>query len=81
MRVSHGPESSTCTLRLNEPTHFVDIGETIELGVLSLREHQAYIDGLGGTFDPDDFLRSMAGYAGMLAGCEYAITFQRFGFG
>ena len=65
----------------NQPTHFVDIGETIELGILSLREHQAYIDGLGGTFDPDDFLRSMAGYSGMVAGCEYAVTFQRFGVG
>jgi len=65
----------------NEPTHFVDVGETIELGISSLRAHQAYIDGLGRTFDPDDFLRSMAGYAGMLSGCEYAVTFQRFGVG
>jgi len=32
-------------------------------------------------FDPDDFLRSMAGYAGMLSGCEFAVTFERFGVG
>ena len=65
----------------NEPTHFVDVGDTLELGISSLRAHQAYIDGLGGTFDPDAFLRSMAEYAGMLSGCEYAVTFQRFGVG
>jgi LmbE family N-acetylglucosaminyl deacetylase len=65
----------------NQPTHFVDVGSTIERGISSLRAHQAYIDGLGGEFDPSDFLRSMAGYAGMLAGCEYAVTFQRFGVG
>jgi hypothetical protein len=33
---------------------------------------------LGGDIDPDEFLRSMAGYAGMVGGCEYAVTFQRF---
>jgi LmbE family N-acetylglucosaminyl deacetylase len=65
----------------NSPTHFVDVGETIDLGISSLRAHQVYIDGLGRTFDPDDFLRTMAGYSGMLAGCEYAVTFQRFAVG
>ncbi len=29
-------------------------------------------------FDTDDFLRNMASVAGMAAGCEYAVTFQRF---
>jgi len=65
----------------NHPTHFVDVGATLDRGVASLREHQAYIDGLGGDFDPDDFLRSMAGYAGMVSGCEYAVTFQRYAVG
>ena len=65
----------------NNPTHFVDVGETIELGISSLRAHQAYLDGLGRQFDPDEFLRSMAEYAGMLSGCEYAVTFQRFAIG
>ncbi|HLN42801.1 MAG TPA: PIG-L deacetylase family protein [Acidimicrobiales bacterium] len=60
------------------PTHFVDVTATIDAGVASLREHQAYIDGLGTDFDPDEFLRNIAGYGGMAAGCEYAVLMQRF---
>lgn len=64
-----------------EATHFVDVGGYLARGVVSLREHQAYLDGLGRNFDPDEFLHSMAGYAGMAAGCEYAVTFRRFRLG
>ena len=60
------------------PTHFVDVTETIAAGVASLREHQAYIDGLGTDFDPDEFLRNIAGFGGMAAGCEYAVLVQAF---
>jgi len=60
------------------PTHFVDVTATIDAGVASLREHQAYIDGLGTDFDPDEFLRNIAGYGGMATGCEYAVLMQRF---
>ncbi|MHB1593093.1 MAG: PIG-L deacetylase family protein [Streptosporangiaceae bacterium] len=56
-----------------DPTHFVDVTETIGLGVASLREHRAYLGGLGRDFDPDEFLRSMAGFIGLGAGCEYAV--------
>jgi LmbE family N-acetylglucosaminyl deacetylase len=63
------------------PTHFVDVTATIDAGVASLRQHKAYIDGLGREFDPDEFLRNMAGFAGMAAGCEYAVNFQRFSAG
>ncbi|HEX3566893.1 MAG TPA: PIG-L deacetylase family protein [Acidimicrobiales bacterium] len=65
----------------SEASHFVDVAPYLDRGVASLQEHRAYLDGLGGDFDPDDFLRSMAGYAGMAAGCEYAVTFQRFAVG
>jgi hypothetical protein len=51
---------------------------TIDAGVASLREHQAYIDGLGTDFDPDQFIRNITGYGGMAAGCEYAVLFQEF---
>ncbi len=57
-------------------THFVDLGDAIELGVASLREHAAYIAGLGYDFDPDAFLRSAARNAGEACGCEYAATFE-----
>jgi hypothetical protein len=33
---------------------------------------------LGTDFDPDRFLRDMAGYDGMAAGCDYAVLLQRF---
>jgi LmbE family N-acetylglucosaminyl deacetylase len=64
-----------------EPTHFVDVTDTIELGVASLREHRAYLDGLGKDFDPDEFLRSIAGYVGLGAGCEYAVSMHRYPMG
>jgi LmbE family N-acetylglucosaminyl deacetylase len=59
-------------------THFIDVGATIDRGVASLSEHRAYIDGLGTEFDPDQFLRDMAGFGGMIAGCEYAVLLRRF---
>jgi LmbE family N-acetylglucosaminyl deacetylase len=61
-----------------DPTHYVDVTDTIGAGVDSLREHKAYIDGLGRDFDPDEFLRNMAGYTGMAAGCEYAVGLRRY---
>ena len=64
-----------------EPSHFVDVTGTIEKGVASLREHKAYLDGLGRDFDVDEFLRNMAGYLGMAAGCEYAVGFKRYSAG
>jgi LmbE family N-acetylglucosaminyl deacetylase len=59
-----------------QPTHFVDVGETIDVGIASLREHAAYLAGLGTDFDPDAFLRGNARASGELAGCEYAASFQ-----
>jgi LmbE family N-acetylglucosaminyl deacetylase len=59
-----------------EPTHYVDLGEAIELGIASLREHAAYLNGLGHDFDPDAFLRGFARTAGEQVGCDYAATFE-----
>jgi len=64
---------------MNPPTHYVDVGATLARGVASLSEHRAYIDGLGTGFDPEQFLTDMAGFAGMAAGCEYAVLLRRFG--
>ena len=59
------------------PTHFVDLGVGgMEQGIASLREHRAYIAGLGYDFDPDTFLRGIARSAGVAVGCEYAATFE-----
>lgn len=66
---------------VGDPDYFVDVTGTIEAGIASLREHSAYLEGLGGGFDPDEFLRNMAGYIGLGAGCEYAVAFRRYPMG
>ena len=58
------------------PTHYVDVGATLDRGVASLREHRAYLDGLGGDMDPDEFLRGNAATAGAACGVRYAVEFE-----
>jgi LmbE family N-acetylglucosaminyl deacetylase len=65
----------------DQPTHFVDIGDTLEAGIASLREHRQYLEGLGGEFDPATFLRNMAEFAGAAAGCPLAVLFRRYSVG
>ena len=57
---------------------WTDVTATIDAGIASLREHRACLKGLGGDFDPDEFLRNMAGFVGLGAGCEYAVGFRRY---
>ena len=59
-----------------EPTHFVDVTATIDDGLASLREHKAYLDGLGGDFDHIAFLRDLAKQEGEKVGCAFATTFR-----
>ena len=66
---------------VGNPTHFVDVTDTIEAGIASLREHRAYIEGLGGDFDPDEFLRNAAGYIGLAAEVDYAVGLRRYPMG
>ena len=73
--------ASAYVIASGEPTHFVDVTDTIELGIASLREHRAYLDGLGHQFEPDQFLRDMAGYVGLGAGCDYAVSMRRYSTG
>jgi LmbE family N-acetylglucosaminyl deacetylase len=75
------PISAAYVIGSGEPTHFVDVTDTIDLGIASLREHRAYIDGLGREFDPDQFLRDMAGFVGLGAGCDYAVSMHRYPMG
>jgi LmbE family N-acetylglucosaminyl deacetylase len=58
------------------PTHYVDVSDTVDAGIESLRAHHAYIDGLGDDFDPDAFLRTNSAAAGADLGCRYATTFR-----
>jgi LmbE family N-acetylglucosaminyl deacetylase len=75
------PISAAYVIGSGEPTHFVDVTDTIDLGIASLREHRAYIEGLGREFDPDQFLRDMAGFVGLGAGCDYAVSVHRYPMG
>ena len=72
------PIMAAYVIASGEPTHFVDVTDTIEFGIASLREHRAYLEGLGGNHDPDQFLRDMAGYVGLGAGCDYAVSMRRY---
>jgi hypothetical protein len=60
---------------------YTDVTATIDAGIASLREHRAYLEGLGGDSDPDEFPRNMAGYAGLGAGVEYAVAFRHYPMG
>jgi LmbE family N-acetylglucosaminyl deacetylase len=62
----------------SEPTHYVDVTATIDQGVASLREHKAYIEGLGTDFDPDAFLRGFAASTGAEVGVAHAVSFRAY---
>lgn len=65
-----------------QPTHGVDVTDTLDRGVASLREHRAYLDGLGrGSFDPQEFLESFARQAGTRLGVRFAVSFEAIRFG
>ena len=62
-----------------EATHAVDVSDTIDLGVASLREHRAYLEALGdgaNAMDPDSFLRGMARSVGPSIGVDAAVSFE-----
>lgn len=60
-----------------EPSHAVDVTDSIESGVASLLCHSVYLEGLDETPDQAaSFLRDHARAAGEMAGCEYAAVFE-----
>jgi LmbE family N-acetylglucosaminyl deacetylase len=62
-----------------ESTHAVDITDTFDVGVASLRAHKAYLDGLGWeTFDPAEFLEGMSRATGQRLGVAHAASFEVF---
>jgi LmbE family N-acetylglucosaminyl deacetylase len=57
--------------------HGVDIVDTFDAGVASLRAHEAYIAGLGwADFDPAEFLEGVARMAGTRMGVAFATSFE-----
>src|SRR5947209_12107738 len=65
-----------CFFGSPQPTHAVDVTKFIDRGIASLREHEAYIKGLGSEFDVDAFLRGSAEGVGRRVGCELAVSFE-----
>ncbi|GHF30057.1 GlcNAc-PI de-N-acetylase [Amycolatopsis deserti] len=60
-------------------THAVDITDTFDAAVASLREHKAYLAALGGEMaEPEPFLRQFATLAGESFGVPLACTFELF---
>jgi LmbE family N-acetylglucosaminyl deacetylase len=60
----------------------VDVTDTLELGVRSLRAHQEYLRGLGWAGDDAGrFLTSLAAAAGSRLGCRFAAPFEVFRLG
>jgi len=62
--------------------HGIDVTDTFEVGVESLRAHDAYLRGLGsGDFDPAEFLEAVSRAAGTRLGVRYGASFEVFHFG
>jgi LmbE family N-acetylglucosaminyl deacetylase len=61
-----------------QPTHAVDVTDTFDLGVDSLRRHAAYLAGLGDP-DPEAFLRSAAEATAERFGGRLGVAFELLG--
>jgi len=57
-------------------THGVDVGATLERGFASLKAHEAYLAGLGGQMDVEEFLESFARMTGTRLGCTFGVAFE-----
>ena len=58
-------------------THAADVTDTFDAGLASLREHKAYLDGLGpDAGDPAEFLEGFARQTGQQLGCAMAVSME-----
>ncbi|WP_156252898.1 PIG-L deacetylase family protein [Pseudactinotalea terrae] len=62
-----------------EPTHAVDVTDSIDAGVASLRAHQAYLAALDWHPDPEEMIRSFATQDAERFGGRLAIAFEVIG--
>jgi LmbE family N-acetylglucosaminyl deacetylase len=57
--------------------HGVDVTDTFQRGVESLRAHDAYLRGLGDAYtDPEEFLEAFARTVGTRLGCRFGVPFE-----
>ena len=65
-----------------QATHAVDVTDTFAAGVASLKEHRAYIEGVGWEgWDPEEFLDGILRGGGQGLGVTHASTFEVFPLG
>ena len=58
-------------------THGVDVTDSFEAGLASLREHKAYLEGLGpDSPDPAEFLEGFARQTGSQLGCVMGVSME-----
>ena len=58
-------------------THGVDVTDTFDAGLASLREHKAYLEGLGpDAGDPAEFLEGFARQTGQQLGCAMGVSME-----
>lgn len=62
-----------------EPSHAVDVTDTLDAAVASLKAHEAYLAALDWHPDPDEMIRSFAAEAAPRFGGVPAITFEVIG--
>jgi LmbE family N-acetylglucosaminyl deacetylase len=66
-----------CFGAASEPNCGVDVTDTVERGVASLRAHRAYFEGLGdGTTDPEQIVTGIASFGGPRMGVPSAALFD-----
>jgi LmbE family N-acetylglucosaminyl deacetylase len=58
--------------------HAVDVTDTFDRGLASLRAHAAYLEGLGWDLDPQEFLEGITRPAGTRLGTTFAVAFEVF---
>ncbi|MET0726927.1 MAG: PIG-L deacetylase family protein [Acidimicrobiales bacterium] len=56
--------------------HYVDVTDSLDVGIASLQAHRAYMAGLGGSFEAEPFLRGLAEPIGQEVGVGAAIAFE-----
>jgi LmbE family N-acetylglucosaminyl deacetylase len=61
----------------NQPGYAVDVTDTIDDGIESLKAHRVYLDGLGRDFDPAEFLHGMTTEPGRAIGVRNAVALGR----
>lgn len=59
-------------------THAVDITDSLDKGIASLKEHKVYIENLPFEFNPEEFLTWGAAAVGPRIGVDYAVGFEVF---